>query len=153
SGRRDVRVDGVELGLAPLRVRVMPGRHTVEAADSAGRFRRAGWIDVTAAPHGARLEVPAEPPATGAITERRHQLGAGIDRLRLGRCMRSIAKAGLTGTYVQIEISVDAQGAIGMLNVIDTDLPSTTASCVHDALAEVRFGRGAAASWRERIDL
>jgi len=64
SGHRDVRVDGVELGLAPLKVRVMPGRHTVETADSAGRFRRAGWIDVAAAPHGVRLDVPAEPPPT-----------------------------------------------------------------------------------------
>lgn len=153
SGRRDVRVDGVELGLAPLRVRVMPGRHTVEAADNAGRFRRAGWIDVAAAPRGVRLEIPAEPPPTGGITERKRQLLGGVDRLRLGRCMRSIAKAGLTGTYVHIEISVDAQGAVGFLNVIDTDLPSATSSCVREVLADVRFGRGAVATWRERIDL
>ncbi len=153
SGHRDVRVDGLELGLAPLRVRVMPGRHTVEAADSAGRFRRAGWVDVTAAPHGARLDVPAEPPPTGGITERRRQLHARIDQPRLGRCMRSIAKAGLTGTYVQLEIAVDPQGAVGYLNVIDTDLPSATASCVREVLADVRFGAGAAATWRERIDL
>jgi hypothetical protein len=153
SGRRDVRVDGVELGLAPLRVRVMPGRHTVEAADSAGRYRRAGWVDVAAAPHGVRLDVPAEAPATSGISERRRQLRAGIDQPRLRRCMRSIAKAGLTGTYVQVELSVDAQGAVGFLNVIDTDLPSATASCVREVLADVRFGRGAAATWRERIDL
>ena len=153
SGHRDVRVDGVELGLAPLKVRVMPGRHTVEAADSAGRFRRAGWVDVAAAPHGARLDVPAEPPPTGGITERRRQLRARIDQPRLGRCMRSIAKAGLTGTYVQVELAVDAQGAVGFLNVIDTDLPSATASCVREVLADVRFGHGAAATWRERIDL
>jgi hypothetical protein len=152
-GRRDVRVDGLELGLAPLRVRVMPGRHTVEAADSAGRFRRAGWVDVAASPHGARLEVPAEPPPTGAINERRRQLDARIDRARLARCMRSIAKAGLTGTYVQIEIATDAQGAVGYLNVIDSDLPSATASCVREVLADVRFGPGAAATWRERLDL
>ncbi|HSS00998.1 MAG TPA: FecR family protein [Kofleriaceae bacterium] len=153
SGRRDVRVDGVELGLAPLRVRVMPGRHTVEAADGAGRFRRAGWIDVTATPRGARIDVPAEPPPTNGITERKRQLRGGIDRLRLGRCTRSIAKAGLTDTYVKIEIAVDAQGAVGALNVIDTDLPSATSSCVHDVLADVRFPRGAAATWIERIDL
>jgi hypothetical protein len=153
SGHRDVRVDGVELGLAPLRVRVMPGRHTIEVADSAGRYRRAGWVDVAAASHGTRLDVPAEPPATGGITERRRQLRARIDHPRLGRCMRSIAKAGLTGTYVQVEISVNAQGAVGFLNVIDTDLPSATASCVREVLADVRFGPGAAATWREHVDL
>ena len=152
-GRRDVRVDGVELGLAPLRVRVMPGRHTIEAADSAGRFRRAGWVDVAAPPRGERVEVPAEPPATGGITERRRQLRTRIDRPRIRRCMRSIAKAGLTGTYVEVEIAVDAQGAVGFLNVIDTDLPSATASCVREVLADVRFGAGAAATWRERVDL
>ena len=152
SGRRGVRVDGIELGLAPLKVRVMPGRHSVEAADGAGRFRRAGWVDV-AATHGSRFEVPAEAPPTGGLIGRRHQLRAGIDRPRLGRCTRSIAKAGVTGTYVQIEIAVDARGAVGFLNVLDTDLPSTTATCVRDVLASVRFGTGAAATWRDRIDL
>jgi FecR-like protein len=153
AGRRDVRVDGIELGLAPLRVRVMPGRHTVEAADGAGRFRRAGWVDVAEAPHGVRLDVPAEPPPTGGITERGRQLRAHIDHPRLRDCMRSIARAGLTGTYVQIELAVDAQGAIGYLNVIDTDLPSATASCVREVLADIRFARGAAATWRERVEL
>jgi len=153
AGRRGVRVDGVELGTAPLRVRVMPGRHGVEATDNAGRFRRAGWVDVAAGPTGARLAIPAEPPPTGGISERRRQLRAGIDRPRLDRCVRSIAKAGLTGTYVQIEIAVDAQGAVSFLNVLDTDLPSATASCVREVLADVRFGRGAAATWRERVDL
>lgn len=152
AGRRDVRVDGIELGLAPLRVRVMPGRHSVETADSAGRFRR-GWVDVTAAPRGVRFEVPAEPPRTGGITERRRQLRTGIDQPRLRGCTRSIAKAGLTGTYVQIEIAVDPQGSVGFLNVLDTDLPSATAGCIRDVLAAVRFPAGAASTWRERIDL
>jgi len=153
SGHRAVRVDGIELGLAPLRVRVMPGRHSVETADAAGRFRRTGWVDVAAAPRGARFEVPGEPPRTGGVTERRRQLRAGIDQPQLRGCTRSIAKAGLTGTYVQIEISVDAQGAVGFLNVLDTDLPSATASCVREVLAGVRFGGGAAATWRDRLDL
>jgi hypothetical protein len=154
-GRRGVRVDGIELGTAPLRVRVMPGRHGVEAADNVGvgRFRRAGWVDVAAGPTGARLAIPAEPPPTSGITERRRQLRAGIARPLLDRCVRSIAKAGLTGTYVQIEIAVDAQGAIGFLNVLDTDLPSATASCVREVLAGVRFGRGSAATWHEHVDL
>lgn len=153
SGRRDVRVDGVELGLAPLRVRVMPGRHTVEAADSAGRFRRAGWVDVAAAPHGARLEVPAETPPTSGRAERERQLKAGIDRRRLERCTRQFSKAGLTGTFVNFEIAVNAQGAVGFLNVTDTDLPSATAACVRDALKDVRFGPGPEATWHGRIPL
>lgn len=151
AGRRDVRVDGVELGQAPMRVRVLPGRHTVEVADGAGRYRRAGWVDVGGKP--ARLEIAADPPPSRGIGERRRQLATGMDRPRLAHCTRAIAKSGLTGTYVQIEISVDANGAVNFLNVIDTDLPNATASCVRDALADIRFGKGAAATWRERIDL
>ncbi len=155
-GARDVRVDGIELGLAPLQIRVMPGRHTVEATDSAGRYRRAGWVDVAAPSAGvplARLEVPAEVSTGAGVRERRRQLLAGIDQARLARCTRSIAKAGLTNTFVQVELSVDASGAVGFLNVIDTDLPSTTASCVREVLADVRFRAGAAAIWREKLDL
>lgn len=157
-GRRDIRVDGVELGRAPMTVRVMPGRHTVEAADSAGRFRRAGWIDV-AAPTGtsrgpARLEVPAEAAPTRDITARRRQLKSGIDRARIAACTRQLTKsADLAGAYVQIELAVDARGAVGFLNVIETDLPKDTAECVRRVLADVAFGTGAAATWRERIDL
>lgn len=156
-GRRDVRVDGIELGAAPMIVRVMPGRHTVEATDHAGRYRRAGWIDVGAPKANtkpARLEVAAEPAvSTTGVADRRRQLRAGIDRQKLARCTRSIAKAGLTDTFVQVEIAVDPTGAIGFLNVIDTDLPSTTAACVREVLAEVAFGKGPTATWRERIDL
>jgi hypothetical protein len=108
---------------------------------------------VAAAPHGTRFDISAEQPPTGGVAERRRQLRSRIDHPRLGRCMRSIAKAGLTGTYVQVEISVNARGAVGFLNVIDTDLPLATASCVRAVLADVRFGPGAAATWRERVDL
>lgn len=155
-GKRDVRVDGIEVGVAPLQVRVMPGRHTIEATDGAGRYRRAGWVDVAAPSAGARparLDVPAEVTPGAGAGERRRQLLAGIDKARLARCTRSIAKAGLTGTYVQVELSVDATGAVGFLNVIDTDLPSATASCVREVLADVRFKAGAAATWREKLDL
>jgi hypothetical protein len=162
-GRREIRVDGVELGQAPMQVRVLPGRHTVETADHAGRFRRAGWVDVAVPVAGskpARLEVPADLPLTRNdraptrnVSARRRQFTAGIDRPRLQRCVRGIEKSGLTGAYVQIEIAVDAQGAVNFLNVIDTDLGSTAQSCVREVLADVRFGAGDAATWRERIDL
>ncbi|MEO7095723.1 MAG: hypothetical protein ABI175_20865, partial [Polyangiales bacterium] len=156
AGKREVRVDGIELGLTPLQVRVMPGRHTVEATDVAGRYRRAGWIDVAAPSAGAkhaRLDVPAEVAPGAGVSDRRRQLRAGIDQLALARCTRSIAKAGLTGTYLQVELSVDASGAVGFLHGIDTDLPSGPASCVREVLADVRFKAGDAATWREKLDL
>jgi hypothetical protein len=150
-GKRAVRVDGVELGEAPMRVRVMPGRHTVETADSAGRFRRSGWVDVSA-DKAARLVVQAEAAPTGGTAERRRQLHAGIDHDRLAQCTRAITKAGLTA-YVNVELSVDATGAVEFLNIIDTDLASNTSACVREVLADVRFKPGAAASFRDKIDL
>lgn len=162
AGRRAVRLDGVEIGDAPMRIRVMPGRHTVDATDNQGRYRRAGWIDVAApAAHAlpARLEILPEPTTTrqgegSAIRERRAQLRAGLDHGKLAACTRAAAKQGLVaGAYVQIEISVDGQGAVGFLNVLETDLPHKLADCIHGVLTDVRFTAGAAASWRERIDL
>jgi len=157
AGRRAIRVDGVEVGEAPMRIRVMPGRHTVEATDNQGRYQRAGWVDVAApAAHGkpARLEILPEPPSTRGIDARRRQLRAGIDRGKLAGCTRAAAKQGLLdGAYVQIEINVDAAGSVGFLNVLETDLPHKLADCIHDVLTNIRFPTGQAASWRERIDL
>ena len=156
---RAVRVDGIELGAAPFAMRVAPGRHTVESADAAGRFRRAGWVDVAVGAHEAHFEAPpieeAPLPASpaAAISARKHQLATGLDRARLQQCTRRLAKSGLTDTFVQIEITVDAAGAVDVLNIIDTDLPADTASCVHDALAETRFPAGAAVTWREKLTL
>lgn len=157
SAHRDVRVDGVELGEMPLRVRVMPGRHTVETADASGRFRRAGWVDAQAA-EPARLDVaaaePVSPSPAANTASRRRELATGIatNRARLSRCTRAAAKSGIEDLSVEIEISVDAAGAVRFLNV-DSDLTSVTQTCIHDALAQIQFGTGTAATWRQRIDL
>jgi hypothetical protein len=150
---REVRVDGLEVGQGPLRVRVMPGRHTVETADATGRFHRAGWVDASAG-KAARIEVPPDTTApTGGAATRRKQLHAGIDRAALASCTRAMVKAGLAGAFVKIEIAVDETGAVGFLNVIDTDLPSTTSSCVRDVLVNVSFEAGPAATFRDTLDL
>lgn len=156
AGKREVRIDGVELGEAPLRVRVLPGRHTVEAAERGGRFRRIGWVDVaTTAGKPARLDVPAEVAPSGGAAVRKQQLHARMDRARLAACTRDVTNAGIGRTYVAIEIGVDPSGAINFLNLVDTDLgqSSAEARCVHDVLADVRFGAGPSASWQERIEL
>jgi len=147
---REVRVDGIELGAAPLRVRVMPGRHTVETADRAGRFRRAGWIDA-AAGKPARLDIRADEPTVNAlgVAKRKQQLTAGIARSRLASCTRAIAKSGLTDTYVKFEISIDELGNVQFLNVVDTDLPSATASCGREVLADLAFPPSPAPTFRE----
>ncbi len=152
-GHRETRIDGIELGTAPMFVRVTLGRHTVETADASGRFRRAGWVDV-AANKAARVEVAAESRPTTDTSVRKSQLRTGIDKTALGTCMRRIKSQGLdTNAFVEIEIEITGAGAVHALNVLDTDLPSPTATCVHDVLVNVHFGAGPAARWREKIDL
>jgi hypothetical protein len=150
AGRHDVRVDGIELGAAPLRVRVTPGRHTVEVADTSHRFRRAGWVDVGTKP--ARLEVPADVGPSTGIADRRRELAGSLDRARLRLCTRTLAKQGLSA-HVDFSISVTAGGDVGFLNINDTDLGKTDADCVEAVLRDVRFHRGAAATWHQRLDL
>ena len=61
----------------------------------------------------------------------------------------------ITG-HGDIPMSVRAMkaGAVNFLNVLDSgDLDTQTTSCVREVLADVRFGAGDAATWRERIGL
>jgi FecR-like protein len=155
AGRHEVRVDGVELGQAPMRVRVLPGRHTVDVADNNGRFRRAGWVDVPAPSSGkaARLEVSAEPPATHNVSERHRQFLARLDRGRIAACARANAKQGLRGGMVTIEIGVDERGNRNYMNVLDDDVGGFARSCILTVLKDMQFPPGAKAEWHERIDL
>jgi hypothetical protein len=165
---RAVRVDGVVVGDGPLVVRVMSGRHLVEAATASGtRFAAGEWIDagpgradgridarvdVTAAIAARDDAAPAVSPAT-ARAARQADLEKGLDMARANACLRTLAKQGVAaGTHVELEISVDSSGAIGMLNLGETDLPARVASCVRDVVATVRFPHGAAATFTHRID-
>ena len=158
AAQRDVRVDGVELGAAPLRVRVMPGRHTIEAADRGGRFHRVGWVDVgSGSGEGSRFEVPAAsaPAPTGGVSTRSRELERGIAkvRARLDVCTRPLAKQGISDLAIDIELAVDAQGAVGYLNPQNSDFGGATQSCVVDVLRDIRFGPGPAATWHEHVAL
>jgi hypothetical protein len=95
-------------------------------------------------------------PTAGSAAGRRarkNELERALDRGRLRTCVRDIAKQGLLdGTHVELEIGVDANGAIRFLNIAGTDLPSRASSCIRDTVASAHLGSGAAASWRHRIN-
>ena len=160
-----VRLDGVELGDGAATVRVLRGRHLVETAPAGGAFGRAGWAEVAAGVRIARFEatLPGDPGSAGAALaegdarrarlRRLAELRGQLDRRQLARCVRSIAKQGVSDTFVTVELAVGREGSIAYLNIVDTDLPAERAECVRSALASLRFGVGPAATLRERVEL
>jgi hypothetical protein len=79
------------------------------------------------------------------------QLEEALDRGRAAACLRALTKQGIADTYLELEVGIDASGAVSFLNIAGTDLPRSMASCVRDVVAAVRFPAGAAATWRHRI--
>lgn len=155
---RAVKVDGVVIGRGPVWMRVSPGRHLVEAELAPGRFSPARWVEVdgtTTRPVTLTAAEPDEPPPVGgpeARRARRAELARALDQGRLRTCVRALDKQGIAaGTHVELEIGVDAAGAIRFLNIADTSLPARAAACVRDAVAAARLGAGVAASWRHRV--
>lgn len=159
ASERRVRVDGQELGTGAVAVRVLRGRHLVETAAAGEPFQRAGWAEVGAgvvAAHfeedGAASAVEVAPTAR-ARAARLAELRRALDRRQLARCVRSITKQGVADTFVTVELSVERDGAIAYLNILDTDLPGEVAECVRSELARLRFGAGPSARVRERLEL
>ena len=153
---RAVRVDNRIVGSGPIWMLVAPGSHEVAAETAPGRFAPGRWVEVGDAPAKPLVLAESARPApavtsAAARNARKQELERRLDRGRLRTCVRDIEKQGLLeGTYVELEIGVDAGGAISFLNVGETNLGSR-ASCIRDAVASARLGPGAAASWRHRI--
>lgn len=155
SADRRVRLDGVELGTGTTLVRAPRGRHLVETSQGDGPFRRAGWAVVGAKAAAVRFETNPEEASrpAGAASLRLGELRARLVRGKLARCVRPLAKQGVSGTFVRVELAVGRDGAIGALNILDTDLPASLAECVRAAVSELRFGPGPAATIVERLEL
>ena len=145
-------------GVGPLWRRLPPGRHLVETRDGAGRIGASQWVELDGTTPERPVVVAAPEPAltaTGTATARRQrlvELSRALDSRQLRGCVRSLAKEGLAdGTHVELEVGVQASGAIRFLNIVDTDLPARVAACVRDVVSETRLGAGAQVSWRHTI--
>ncbi|MBK9029763.1 MAG: FecR domain-containing protein [Myxococcales bacterium] len=157
---RAVAIDGVVVGAGPLWRRLPPGRHLVELHDRAGHAQGGQWVELDGSTPERPLviaEAAAEPTltATGTAAARRQrlvELSRALDQRQLRNCVRSLAKQGLAdGTHVELEVGVQASGAIRYLNIVDTDLPARSAACVRDVVSQTRLGDGAQVSWRHRV--
>ncbi len=152
---RAVRVDGVVMGAGAVTMRVMSGRHLVEVERAPGRYGAARWVATRDDGRPTRVAAAVPEPrerGSSASSARRGQLEDQVDHRAMRGCLRGLAKQGLAaGTHVEVKIGVDETGAVTYLNLGDTDLPASTASCVRDVVARVRFAAGDAASWRHRF--
>jgi hypothetical protein len=154
---RAVRVDGEIVGSGAVWMRVSPGRHEVAAETAPGRFAKGQWVPVGDEPMKPLILAQAKTdPAGGTAASRsarKTELERAIDRGRVRACVRKIESQGLLAdTFVELEIGVDANGAIRFLNIAETDLPPGAASCIRDTVAASRMSTGAAATWRHRIN-
>jgi ferric-dicitrate binding protein FerR (iron transport regulator) len=147
---RAVKVDGEEIGAGSFRVRVMSGRHHVEADGAPGR-----WLRV--AP-GERVDSEAvrarrPRPTAGADKLRRAQLDKALRRgARVRPCLRSLEKQGLLdGSFIELDVGINSDGSLGHLNVVGTNIPRQAASCARSVVDAARLPSGPSANLRYRI--
>ena len=160
-----VRVDGLTVGRGDVAVRVVSGRHAVETEQADGKWRGSGWIDVgtQAAAVDARVATPVSSSSSPevastesassvhAVSVRRRRTDLSALDGRLHACVRSLAKMGLTGSFAELQLTVDRDGAVEAVNLLSTDLPPTMADCVRSTVASSTFPPGPALTWRQRV--
>lgn len=147
---RFVKVDGVPIGTGSFRVRVMSGRHYVEAEGVPGK-----WVELDA---GTSLTTSVRLPETTSArgkARRRAELMRALDQgTRIDACMRPVRKQGIDeNAFIILEIGILRSGTIEYLNIVDTNLPRSTAQCVRNVVDHFGFGEGPAAMFRQRISL
>lgn len=145
DGAGPVAVDGIEVASGSFRMRVMSGRHRVESPDEP---TGGAWIETSPGAVGeAALEAPPAPRPDG-IPARRAQLHkalAGSSAVR--GCLSPLDKQGLVeGSYLVLDLGVEADGTLSHLNVGDTNMPRSVAACIRDVADDVTFAGGVAAA-------
>jgi ferric-dicitrate binding protein FerR (iron transport regulator) len=148
-----IAVDGVEVGVAPLWVRVAPGRHHV-ATETNGTWGPGSWTVVGPSQRVvAKSDAPAAKPRRNrARSRRRARLIRDIEASPAVRgCVRGLEKRGLAeGAYLELEVGL-GKSSMHFLNVLRTDLPPAVASCVRRAVGRIELPPGPAVELRHRL--
>lgn len=141
---RAVAVDGRRVGAGSLVLRVLPGRHRVDAAGLGE------WVEVDA---GRERKAVARGAVAGSRErERQLETALGGRQVMLRRCVARLDREGLlAGTSIELEIGVNRDGTQSFLNIVDTNLPTDAAHCLRDVVDAIQFPRGPRASLRETI--
>jgi hypothetical protein len=153
AGSGPVTVDGIEVASGSFRMRVMSGRHRVEPAGATGRGT---WVEARPGVVGqAALEAPPPPARDHGVPARRARLRKALsDSSAVRGCLTPLEKQGLVeGSYLVLELGVEADGTLSHLNVGATNMPRSVASCLRDVANGVEFAAGAAADFEYRLEL
>lgn len=153
TGDNVVAIDGEPLGTGEFAVRVMPGRHLISGD---GRHGEGEWVRLDAgqiADHHLSPESPAVDPGA-AKRARRGDLDEVLSKgARVRPCLRQLEKQGLLpGSFVVLDIGVNASGTLSHLNVVGGNLPSSMSACVQSVVDSVRLPSGQRARVRYRIE-
>jgi hypothetical protein len=148
-----VKVDGVEVGHGSFSLRVMSGRHHVQAKGGAGGWSKGKWLDLGAGTDiSTRIRPEPSESASGRVTRRRQLQRALTRSSRLRGCLRPLQKQGLVeGSFVVLDIGIDQRGRIAHLNMLRSNLPSGVVRCIRTVVDQVDFPDGPRASVRYRL--
>lgn len=154
-----VRVDGIGAGAGTFRMRVSPGRHMVETEATPGQWSEGEWLQLDAGDRKvARWTPPVDDvqPKRTAAADRRVRLGQLRNKVRgnqrIDGCLRSIRKQHLLeGSFVVLDVGINADGSLGHLNIASTNLPSSVTQCVRTVVDQVRLPAGPKATVREKL--
>jgi hypothetical protein len=137
-----VAVDGVHVGEGSFAIRLMSGRHRLDAPDS-----RAGeWLELR--PGARRRErVAADGGARSrrrARRVRRGQLDRALeDSPGVARCVRPLEKRRLLeGAFIDFDIGVNHDGRLGHLNISRSNMPPRVARCLRHVVATLDLPAG-----------
>lgn len=148
SANRAVDIDGVTVGSGSFAVRVMSGRHHLGGEGVPGR-----WIELDP---GQAARAPVQPLPGASIRGRKQRQTELVQALGQGNrvegCIRALRKQGLLhGAFIVLELGILRDGTIEHLNILDTNLPRSTARCVRDVIDEIDFAGGPAATLQHRV--
>lgn len=149
KGESPVKIDGELVGSGSFTLRVIPGRHHVEAASMPGF-----WVESDAGAVTAARVKPVAPRASSAgKSQRRTELLEALSKHSgVQTCLWPLRKQGVSGSaHIELDIRILQDGTIAHLNIPDSNLPSKQESCIRHVVDQIQFSAGPAVTLHERI--
>lgn len=152
SGDLPIAIDGTYIADGSFTLRTTPGSHEVAIVDRDGGIPR-GQSIATSAGRRALKRIVSNKAVSKDRSVRKRELRAAIEESkRAERCLAPLAKQRmLEGSYLTLEVGINADGSQSFLNLQGSNLSSAIQSCLRDAVDAEQLSAGPAASFRIRL--